>query len=73
MNYEELIEHYLRPSDAARALGVDRRLVDTWKKRRIPTSHQLKAEHLTNGTLRADDQARAEGREIAAYVREEVA
>jgi len=68
MTYEDLIAHYLRPSDAARALDVDRRLVDTWKKRRIPTVHQLKAEHLTAGALQADQQAKEEGAEIASYV-----
>lgn len=73
MNYEDLIGHYLRPSDAARALRIDRRLVDTWKKRRIPTAHQLKAEHLTGGVLQADEQAKAEGKEIASYVQGEAA
>lgn len=68
MTYEDLIGHYGRPSDAARALEVDRRLVDSWKKGRIPTAHQLKAQHLTAGALQADEQAQAEGREIASYV-----
>jgi len=74
MDYDDLIRHYLRPSDAAKALGVDRRMVDVWKKRRIPTAHQLRAEFLTNGAIQADEQAKAEGLEIASYVmREEAA
>lgn len=68
MTYEDLIEHYKRPADAGRALGVDRRTVDMWKRRRIPSVHQLKAEHLTDGALKADQQAKDEGQEIARYV-----
>ena len=68
MDYAELIAHFRRPSDAAKALEVDRRLVDAWKQRRIPSKHQLKAEHVTAGALKADDEARAEAQEILGYV-----
>lgn len=68
MKYADLIEHFGTQADAARALEVDRRLVDIWKKRRIPTNHQLKAAFVSGGKLAADAQAQAEGKEIASYV-----
>lgn len=70
MVYDDLIAHFKTPSDAARALGVDRRLVDAWKKRRIPSVHQLKASFVTEGKLAPDEQARKAGSEIATYVRD---
>jgi hypothetical protein len=66
--YDELVAHYGRPSDAATALEVDRRLVDGWKKRRIPSRYQLKAQFLTSGELKADQEAMNEGQEIARYM-----
>lgn len=64
MLYEQLVSHFDTPSKAAHALGVDRRLVDGWKKRRIPTRHQLKAQHLSDGKLLPDDRAQREAREL---------
>ena len=71
MNYEDLISHFETPSKAARAIDVDRRLVDAWKDRRIPSKHQMKAEHLSEGMLKADDQAHSEARELASYLPKE--
>lgn len=68
MTYDDLIAHWGRPSDAASALEVDRRMVDSWKERRIPSKHQLKAAALSEGKLKADDQAVADGKEIAGYM-----
>ena len=69
MTYNELISHFEGLSEAARALGVDRRLVDRWKRRRIPSKHQLKAERKSSGKLKADAQATADAEEMASYVR----
>lgn len=68
MKYDDLVSHFEGLSSAARALGVDRRLVDRWKKRRIPSRHQLKAQYLSHGKLKADRQARQEAKEFASYV-----
>jgi len=68
MTFDDLISHFTTPSAAARALSVDRRLVDAWKERRIPSKHQLKAEFLSEGKLQADQQAKDEGKEISSYV-----
>jgi hypothetical protein len=65
MKYENVVSHFGTPSDAARALGVDRRLVDGWKKRRIPTRHQLKAEQISEGKLVPDEEAKKEAAELA--------
>lgn len=64
MLYEDLVSHFQSPSQAASALGVDRRLVDGWKKRRIPTKHQLKAEVVSNGKLIPDEEAKREAVEL---------
>lgn len=69
MTYGDVVAYFKRPADAARALGLDRRSVDAWKRRRIPSVHQLAAEHLSGGKLVADDEAREEGRRIASYVK----
>lgn len=66
MVYEDLIGHFGAPSDAAKALGVDRRLVDGWKKRRIPTKHQLKAQSLSSGELTPDVEAQRDAEELRA-------
>lgn len=68
MVYVDLVGHFSGLSSAARALGVDRRIVDSWKARRIPTRHQLKAHYLSDGKLRLDAQAKREAREIAMYL-----
>lgn len=68
MLYDDLVGHFGAPSDAAKALGVDRRLVDGWKKRRIPTKHQLKAEVLSEGKLTPDDEAKREAEEMSALL-----
>lgn len=68
MLYDDLVTHFDGLSSAARALSVDRRLVDRWKKRRIPTLHQLKAHHLSAGKLKLDEQARREAKEYALYL-----
>lgn len=68
MVYDDLVAHFGGLSSAARALDVDRRIVDGWKVRRIPTRHQLKARHLANGKLKLDQQAKREAREIAMYL-----
>ena len=64
MIYESLVSHFVTPSRAAQALGVDRRLVDRWKKRRIPTRHQLKAAQISGGALVPDEQAQREAKEF---------
>lgn len=68
MVYADLVDHFGGLSSAARALDVDRRMVDDWKARRIPTRHQLKAHHLSGGKLRLDGKAKREAREIAMYL-----
>lgn len=68
MLYDDLVRHFGTPSDAARALGVDRRLVDGWKKRRIPTKHQLKAEQLSDRVLVPDEAAMKEAAELVALL-----
>jgi hypothetical protein len=73
MLYDDLVAHFGAPSKAATALGVDRRLVDCWKKRRIPTKHQLKAEILSEGKLAPDEEARREAAEMAALLHDRAA
>lgn len=68
MLYEDLVAQFGTPSSAAHSLGVDRRSVDGWKKRRIPTKHQLKAAALRPGVLVPDEQARKEGEELASIL-----
>jgi hypothetical protein len=67
MRYEDLIGHFGGLTKAAEALGLDRRVVHAWRKRRIPSRWQLKAESLSDGVLRADDEARDEAVEYASY------
>lgn len=69
MNYQDLLTHFRRPSDAAKALGLDRRLVNEWKGRRIPSRHQLKAERVTKGILKADAQSHEEANEFVSLLR----
>lgn len=69
MNYHDLLAHYIRPIDIANALGVSRQMVDAWKDRRIPSRHQLKAERITDGKLKADTQAHEEAEEFAALLK----
>ncbi len=67
--YENLVAHFQGLSKAAKALDLDRRTVNSWSKRpRIPSRWQMKAETLSDGALRADDEARAEATEMASYV-----
>jgi hypothetical protein len=68
MHYEDLVGHFGGLSKAASALDLDRRAVNAWSKRRIPSKWQMKAEAITDGKLRADDEARAEATEMASYV-----
>jgi hypothetical protein len=68
MLYDDLIGHFGTPSDAARALGVDRRQVNDWKKRRIPTKHQLKAQQESNAKLVPDEEALREAAELKAIL-----
>lgn len=68
MNYGQLVDHWKTPSAAAEALGVDRRRVDDWKKRRIPSKWQVKAAALSGGKLKADKKAQSEVAELAQYV-----
>lgn len=69
MLYDDLVSHFGTPSAAAKALGVDRRLVDGWKRRRIPTRHQLKAEQVSEGKLAPDQAAKKEAAELASLLR----
>lgn len=68
MQYDELVAHFGGLSKAAAALELDRRAVNAWSKRRIPSKWQMKAESVTDGKLRADDEARAEATEMASYI-----
>lgn len=68
MVYEQLVAFYGSPSNAANTLDVDRRLVDCWKRRRIPSIHQFKAHHLSDGALKLDAQAKREARELARFL-----
>lgn len=68
MVYDDVVTFFHGPSNAARALGVDRRLVDGWKKRRIPTKHQLKAQMMSDGKLAPDGKAVEEAKEFAAIL-----
>jgi len=66
MDYDQLVTHFGGPTKAAEALGLeDRRAVATWKARRIPTKWQIKAEAISGGALKADQEARDEAAEIA--------
>lgn len=69
MKYEQLVEFFDGLTKAADALGVDRRVVDRWKRRRIPSRWQMKAQALSGGTLQADRQARDEAAELASYLK----
>jgi hypothetical protein len=71
MVYDQLVSHFVTPSRAAFALGVDRRLVDGWKKRRIPTKHQLHAEKLSGGVLVPDEKAKKEAAELTSILQPE--
>lgn len=64
MLYDDVVGHFGTPSEAARALGVDRRLVNDWKKRRIPSKHQLKAQLESGGKLQPDDEALKDAEEL---------
>jgi hypothetical protein len=68
MGYDDLVGHFGTPSEAGRALGVDRRQVNDWKKRRIPTKHQLKAQQESNGKLVPDAEALKEAAELKAIL-----
>jgi len=72
MLYDDLVAYFRTPSGAARALGVDRRLVNDWKKRRIPTKHQLLAQKRSAGQLEPDEQAKREAEELATILNPEV-
>lgn len=69
MLYGDVVGFWGTPSGAAKALNVDRRLVDGWKKRRIPTKHQLNAQRLSDGKLIPDEQAKQEAAELAALLK----
>jgi hypothetical protein len=71
MDYAQLVVHFGGLTKAADALGIDRRMVDAWKKRRIPSKWQMKAETLSGGVLKADQEAQDEAAEIAGYVAEQ--
>lgn len=67
MNYKDLCSHFGGPTETADALGMkDRRQVATWKKRRIPSRWQIKAQAVSEGKLTADRKARKEAAEISA-------
>lgn len=71
MKYKDLVGHFGGLTKAADALGIDRRMVDAWKKRRIPSKWQMKAQTLSEGALQADREALEEAAEIASYVAEQ--
>lgn len=71
MKYDDLVSHFMSPSKAAEALDVDRRMVDSWKTRRIPSRWQMKAQTKSGGALQADQQAKDEAAEYALYVAEQ--
>lgn len=54
MNYQQLVEHFKTPSEAARVLNMDRRAIWQWQRRGIPEARQYQIEVLTNGALKAD-------------------
>lgn len=71
MNFEQLVGHFTTPSKAAAALGADRRVVDSWKTRRIPSHWQMKAQTVSEFALQADQQAKDEAAEMARHVAEQ--
>ena len=69
MTYAQLIDHFRGLTKAADALGVDRRHVFNWKKRRIPSKWQVQAEVVSDGKLRADKASRNEATQFAPYIK----
>ena len=69
MKYEEAVLYFHRPIDLARALQLDRRTVDCWRRRRIPSRWQVQLETITGGVLTADEQARSDAELFAGYNR----
>ena len=51
MTYQELIAFFGTCSKAARALGVDRRVVHRWKRAGIPLMRQYQLQIVTQGAL----------------------
>ena len=66
MNYQKLCDFFGGPTKAAEALGIDgRQTVAAWKNRRIPSKWQIKAQSVSKGALKADQEAHAEAAEIS--------
>ena len=67
MTYNQVIAHFGGLSKAAQGIGSYRQLVHTWKRRkRIPTSWQIKIEGITG--LKADGVARCTALEMSSYL-----
>lgn len=56
MTYDDLLKHFGSEVEIQRALELEhRQTVNKWKgMKRIPTDHQIKAEVVTGGKLKAD-------------------
>lgn len=55
MKVDDLIDFFGNQAKAALALGVTQPSISNWRKRgRIPHLQQLRAEHFTEGKLKAD-------------------
>lgn len=64
MDYKDVVGYWGGQSKAGKILGLDRRRVDAWKTRRIPTVHQIKAWRKSQGKLRLDEQAKRVARDL---------
>jgi hypothetical protein len=51
MTYQELIAYFGTCAKAARALGVDRRVVHRWKRAGIPLARMYQIQVITEGVL----------------------
>lgn len=53
MTYSDLIEHFGKQADAARALKIAKQTISCWRKNGIPFEQQYRIEMKTKGRLRA--------------------
>jgi hypothetical protein len=67
MTYNQVVAHYRGLSKAAKALGLSRQTVHSWRRlKRIPSGRQIRIEAKTG--LKADKAARREAAELVAFL-----
>jgi hypothetical protein len=68
MTYDQILDHYGGLAEAALALEYTKQRIQHWRRIRIPSDVQLEISARTRGRLKADREAIAEGKRIAAYM-----